>query len=139
MERVGHLEGTVSAMEGELAVIRNVNTLLSRQLDEADSVSRRSCMIVNGLRKPENHITNEDDMLNTISAVAKEAGVDKNDFRKHVDKIHPIGGTKNGNQARIIKFNTHSFKEKVFLQHKQNKKIDNRKKEKKQNTSPKCG
>ena len=139
MERVGHLEGTVSAMEGELAVIRNVNTLLSRQLDEADSYSRRSCMIVTGLRKPENHITNEDDMLNTISAVAKEAGVDKNDFRKHVDKIHPIGGTKNGNQARIIKFNTHSFKEKVFLQHKQNKKIDNRKKEKKQNTSPKCG
>ena len=96
-------------------------------------------MIVTCLRKPENHITNEDDKLNTISAVAKEAGVDKNDFRKHVDKIHPIGGTKNGNQARIIKFNTHSFKEKVFLQHKQNKKIDNRKKEKKQNTSPKCG
>ena len=51
--------------------------------------------------------------------------VDKNDFRKHVDKIHPIGGAKNRNQARIIKFNTHSFKEKVFLQHKRNKKIDN--------------
>ena len=49
MERVGRLEGTVSAMEGELAVIRNVNTLLSRQLDEADSNSPRSCMIVMGL------------------------------------------------------------------------------------------
>ena len=44
MERVGCLEGTVSAMEGELAVVRNVNTLLSRQLDEADSYSRRACM-----------------------------------------------------------------------------------------------
>ena len=53
MERVGRLEGTVSAMEGELAVIRNVNTLLSRQLDEADLYSRRSCVIVTGLRKPE--------------------------------------------------------------------------------------
>ena len=42
MERVGCLEGTVSAMEGELAVVRNVNTLLSRQLDEADSYSRRA-------------------------------------------------------------------------------------------------
>ena len=49
MERVGRLEGTVSAMEGELAVIRNVNTLLSRQLDEVDSYSQRSCMIVTGL------------------------------------------------------------------------------------------
>ena len=69
-------------------------------------------------------------MLNVISAVAKEAGVDENDFRKHVNKIHPIGGSKNGNQARIIKFTTHSFKEKVFLQHKRNKKIDNKKEKK---------
>ena len=130
MERVGRVEGTVSAMEGELAVIRNVNTLLSCQLDEADSYSRRSCMIVAGLRKPEDDKTNEDDALNVILAVAKETGVDENDFRKHVDKIHPIGGAKNGNQARIIKFTTHSFKEKVFLQHKRNKKIDNKKEKK---------
>ena len=130
MERVGHLEGSVSAMEGELAVIRNVNTLLSRQLDEADSYSRRSCMIVKGLWKPKDDETNEDDTLNVISAVTKEAGVDENDFRKHVNKIHPIRDAKNGNQARIIKFTTHSFKEKAFLQHKRNKKIDNRKKKK---------
>ena len=39
MERVGRLEGTVSVMEGELAVIRNINNLLSCQLDEADSYS----------------------------------------------------------------------------------------------------
>ena len=118
MERVGRLEGTVCLMEGELAVIRNINTFLSRQLDEADSYSRRSCMIVTGLRKPEDDKTNEDDELNVILAVTKEAGVDENDFRKHVNKTHPIGGTKNGNQARIIKFTTHRFKEKVFLQHK---------------------
>ena len=60
----------------------------------------------------------------------KEAGTDKNDFRKHVDKIHPIGGTENRNQVRIIKFTTHSYKEKVSLQHKQNKKVDNGKKKK---------
>ena len=141
MERVGRLEGTISTMEGELAVVRNVNTLLSRQLDEADSYSRRACMIVAGLRKPVNDEANEDDTLNVISAVAKEAGIDDNDFRKHVDKIHPIGGAKNGNQARVTvtKFTTYSFKEKVFLQHKRNKKLDNGKKKKIQNTSPRCG
>ena len=94
MERVGCLEGTVSAMEGELAVVRNVNTLLSRQLNEADSYSQRACMIVTLLRKSINDETNKDDALNVISAVAKEAGIDENDFRKHVDKIHPIGGAK---------------------------------------------
>ena len=130
MERVDHLEGNVSTMKGELAVIQNVNTLLSRQLDEAGSYSRRSCMIVTGLQKPKDDETNEDDALNVISAVAKEAGAVENDFRKHVNKIHPIGGAKNGNQVRIIKFTTYSFKEKVFLQHKGNKKIDNGKKKK---------
>ena len=60
MERVDHLEGNVSTMKGELAVIQNVNTLLSRQLDEADSYSRRSCMIVTGLQKPKDDETNED-------------------------------------------------------------------------------
>ena len=130
MERVGRLEGTVCTMEGELAVVRNINNLHSRQLDEADLYSRRSCMIVTGLRKPLIDEANEDDALNVISAVAKEAGIDENDFRKHVDKIHPIDGARNGNQARIIKFTTHSFKEKVFLQHKRNKKIDNGKKKK---------
>ena len=131
MERVRRLEGTVSAMEGELAVAQNVITLLSRQLVETDSYSQRSCMIVTGLRKPKYDKTNKDDALNVISAVAKEAGIDENDFRKHVDKIHPIDGAKNGNQARIIKFTTHSFKEEVFLQHKRNKKIDSGKKKKK--------
>ena len=135
MERVRRSEGTVSAMKGELAVVRNVNTLLSRQLDETDSYSQRSCMIVTGLRKPKNDKTNKDDALNVISA--KEAGIDENDFRKHVDKIHPIGGAKNGNQARITKFTTHSFKEEVFLQHKRNKKIDSGKKKKKKNQKDK--
>ena len=46
MDRVGRLEGTASAMQGELPVIRIVNTLLSPQLDETHSCSRRSCMIV---------------------------------------------------------------------------------------------
>ena len=49
MERVDHLEGTASAMEGELTIVRDVNTLFSRQLEEADSYPRRSCMIVTGL------------------------------------------------------------------------------------------
>ena len=72
-------------------------------------------MIVTGLPKPDDDETNKDDALNIILAVAKEAGVDENDFRKHVNKIHPIGGAKNRNQVRTIKFTTHSFKEKSIF------------------------
>ena len=126
-------------MEGELAVVRNVNTLLSRQLDETDSYSRRSCIIVTGLRKPVNNETNEDDLLNVISAVGKDAGINENDFRKHVDKIHSIGGAKNGNQARIIKFTTHSLRRMFFYSISETKKLIMEKREKIQNTSPRCG
>ena len=63
-------------------------------------------MIVIGHRKPEHDETNEEDGLNVISPVAKVVGIDESDFRKHVDKIHPTGGAKNGNQVRIIKFTT---------------------------------
>ena len=61
MERIYYLERTVYAMEGELAVAQNINTLLLHQLDGADSYSQRSCMIVTGLQKPENDETNEED------------------------------------------------------------------------------
>ena len=57
-------------------------------------------MIVMGLRKPENDETIKEDALNVISPVAKEAGIDQNDFRKCVDKIHPTGGAKKGKPGK---------------------------------------
>ena len=57
---------------------------------------RRSYMIVMGLRNPENDEINEKNKLNVISAVGKDPGIDKKDFRKHIDKINAIGGAKNG-------------------------------------------
>ena len=41
LDRLGRLKATVSAMEGELAIVRNVNTILSQQLDKADQCSQR--------------------------------------------------------------------------------------------------
>ena len=133
MERVGEglLEGTVSALEGELAVVRNVNTLLLRQLDEADSYSRRSCMIVTGSPKSREW-WNKRLWWAIRNIGCHEKG---RDIRKLFQEACPQNTShwwwKSRNQTRIIKFTTHSFKEKVFLQHKWNKKIDNGKKKKK--------
>ena len=68
----------------------------------------------NGLRKPGKDETNDEDSKWVISAIASETGLDKGEFTKHVDKVHPVGGTKNDKQLRIIKLTTHSFKEKGF-------------------------
>ena len=41
LDGLGRLKATVSAMERELAIVRNVNTILSQQLDKADQCSQR--------------------------------------------------------------------------------------------------
>ena len=91
-------------------------------------------MIVTGLRKPEKDETNDEDSKRVISSISSEARLDKGEFMRHVDKVHAVGGTKNGKQSKMIKFTTHSFKEKVFLKLKQNKKneIEKRKQNLKQ-------
>ena len=91
LDRLGRLEATLSAMEGELAVVRNANTILSQQLDEDDQYSRRLCMTVTGLQNPEKDETNDEDSKRVISATARETGLDKGEFTKHVDKVHPVG------------------------------------------------
>ena len=80
LNRLGRLEGTVSAMEGELAVVRNVNTILSQQLDEADQYYRRLCMIVTGLRRPGKDETDDEDSKRVISVIASETGLDEVEF-----------------------------------------------------------
>ena len=67
---------------------------------------------------------NNEDSKRVISAIAREAGLDQGEFTKHMGKVHPEDNTKNDKQSRIIKFTTHSFKEKLFIKHKQNKKND---------------
>ena len=75
-------------------------------------------MIVTGLRKPGKDETDDEDSKRVTSAIASEAELDEGKFMKHVGKVYtPLGSTKNGKQSRIIKFTTHSFKEKDFLKH----------------------
>ena len=114
-------------MEGALAVVRNVNTILSQQLDETNQYSRRSC---NRFWKPGKDDTTDEDSKRVISTIASEAGLDKGEFLRHVDKAHPERGTKNGKQSKIIKFTTHSFKEMVFLKHNKIRTIKLRKRNK---------
>lgn len=63
---------------------------------------------------PESQSTNKEDNKNVIAQV--------DHIKKDVHKIHSVGAPKYGKQARIVKFTTHNFKERIFLQHRQCKK-----------------
>ena len=84
-------------------------------------------MTVTDLQKPRKDEKNDEDSKRDISAITSKARLDEGEFMKHVDKVHPVRGTKNGKQPRIIKFTTNSFWENIFLEHKQYKKSGMRK------------
>ena len=52
-------------------------------------------MIVTGLREPKKDETNDKDSKRVISAIASKAGLNEGEFMRHVDEVHPVGGTNN--------------------------------------------
>ena len=135
MERVRRLEGNVSAMQGELAVVRNIAK------HSCLASTRWSRFILSKIMHDSYGSPKAREWWNKRGwCVKRNVGCrDENDFKKHVDKMHPIGGAKNGNQARIIKFTTHSLRRKFFYSISETKKLIMEKRKKIQNTSSRCG
>ena len=48
-------------------------------------------MIVTGLPKLDKEDYNVEDRKKVMAAVAKELGLDVNEFREYVDKVYPVG------------------------------------------------
>ena len=121
--RVDFLEGRVTQLQAEISISSQVNTVLEAQLDDLQQYQRRSCMIVDGI-KPTIKETTEDLMMKIRKAVTgkliDEKGIDSNnplstkDFNDNFDKCHRIGPIRDGKQAAIIKFKSHSFREKAY-------------------------
>ena len=121
--RVDFLEGRVTQLQAEISISSQVNTVLEAQLDDLQQYQRRSCMIVDGI-KPTIKETTEDLMMKIRKAVTEklidEKGIDSNnplstkDFNDNSDKCHRIGPIRDGKQAAIIKFKSHSFREKAY-------------------------
>ena len=68
-------------MEGELSVLRNVNTILPQQCDDGDAYSRGSCMTVMCLPNPDKENSNVDNGNKVMAAVAKESTLVENEFK----------------------------------------------------------
>ena len=121
------LEERVLALEGGLASASHVISVLQEQLtpktDELQMCSRRSCIVLTRLCKEENENLNKlkEDVVETLC----ETGISKEEITNNIDKLHRIGKTdKNNTQNTIIKFKSHSFKEKIYFKRKAIKQTD---------------
>ena len=125
--RIDKLEERVIALEGGLASASHVTSVLQEQLTaktgELEMYSRRSCIVLTGLCKEENENLNKlkEDVVETLC----ETGISKEEITNNKGKLHRIGKTdKNNTQNTIIKFKSHSFKEKIYFKRKAIKQRD---------------
>ena len=89
--------------------------MLQIQLDIQEAYSRRSCLVVSGV---ESHLKEEELHNEMVSIISETTNTEKNEVIDNIDKLHGIGIKENRNkknkQSVIIKFEAHSYKEKLY-------------------------
>ena len=128
MKRIITLEGKFHELERRLLITQTVNHHLESMIDSQVQYSHRPCLVINRMAEPGNE---SDDEKLIVSRLKEETGIDEDIIQQNINKIHPIGQPEDGKQCRIVKFTSNSFKEKVFMKHKNEKKptLKNKKKQ----------
>ena len=121
------LEEHVIVFEGGLASVSHVTSVLQEQLtartDKLEMYSRRSCIVLTGLCKKEYENLNK--LKEYVLETLCETGISKEEISGNIDKLHKIEKTnKNNTQNTIVKFKSHSFKEKIYFKRKAVKQRD---------------
>lgn len=108
------LEGKVLELESRLVISERVSSLLEVKVDDQQAYSRRPCLVIAGIEKSEGK---DDDLYQQTKKVLKDAKINEKEFDYNLDKLHRIGSydPKTKSQPVIVKFKSHSFKEKVFF------------------------
>ena len=107
-------------MEGELVISKHVSSILEEKLDENQQYSRRSCLLISGIMKKPNERSEETEIL-AKEVILNDLGIPHQEFQNNFDKVHRVGKTTNNKQNIIIKFKTHSFREKLYKMRKDNR------------------
>ena len=113
LKRIESLEDKVAELESELIVSKNVNKLLSQEVDDLHQYQRRVCIILDGIT-PSEHETTEEITRKAKNVMAKNLNFSEEEVDIELDKCHRLGTTRDGKQSAIVRFRSHAFKEKVY-------------------------
>ena len=113
LKRTEKLEDKVAELESELIVTRNVNKLLSREVDDLQQYQRRACVILDGIT-PSEHETTEEITKKVKNVMVKNLNFSEEEVDIELDKCHRLGPTRDGKQSTIVRFRSQVFKEKVY-------------------------
>ena len=103
-------------LQSELYVTKNVNTLLSNEIDDLQQYQRQHCILIDGLRTSPSETS--DQVTEKVEKVLiGNLQFDPEEVNCQIDACHRIEpiNTKDGMQSTIVRFKTHSFREAVYL------------------------
>ena len=134
---LNNLEQLVHEWQSDALLSKCPSELLAREVDRLKQYSRRSCLVISGVKLPEGK--SKETAAETTEKVKEllsgSLHIDPTELNNEIDKVHPLPLTNKQKQTEktstpniICKFKTHSYREKLFskkneLYNNSNKKI----------------
>ena len=115
--RINALESHVQLLEGKIAIQKTVSNLPEHNTDDSEAYSRRPCAILSGTEKPKEE--SRENIKTSVLENLQETGLPPEEIESNISKLHRVGRIhETQTQPIIVKFRTHSFKEKIYHQRK---------------------
>ena len=94
------------------------SNLLEQKTDDLEAYSRRPCTILSRVQKPKKE--SRENIKTSVLENLQETGLPLEEIERNIDKLHRVGRFDHETQTQpiIVKFRTHSFKEKIYHQRK---------------------
>ena len=100
--RITNLEKTVERLQSELLITKNVNDILTNEIDDLQQYQRRQCIAIDGLQAAANE-TILQVTQKAENALAQHLKLDPDEVVDQIDKFHCIGLLKDyGTQSAIV-------------------------------------
>ena len=116
--RIANLEKTVERLQSELVITKNVNDILTNEADDLQQYQWCQCIVIDSLQTTPNE---------TISLVIQKAEnalaqqlmkLDPDEVVNQIEKCHRTGPLKDNGTQTIVRFKSHSFREKAYVSRK---------------------
>ena len=115
--RINALESHVQLLEGKIAIQKTVSNLPEHNTDDSEAYSRRPCAILSRTEKPKEE--SRENIKTSVLENLQETGLPLEEIESNISKLHRVGRFhETQTQPIIVKFRTHSFKEKIYHQRK---------------------
>ena len=115
---IANLKKTVERLQSELVITKNVNDILTNEVDDLQQYQWRQYIVIDGLETTPNKIISQVTQK-AENAFAQLIKLDPDEVVNQINKCHRIVLHKDdGTHRTIVRFKSHSFREKAYVNRK---------------------